>query len=57
MGEKKEDNEGVLFYLLLVSEMHQGDWNLVEDEALEVSSNSSMAGGQKLTVNQIADDL
>ena len=51
MGEKKEDNEGVLFYLLLVSEMHHGDRNLAEDEALEVSSNSSMAGGQKLTVN------
>ena len=54
MGEKKEDNEGVLFYLLLVSEMHHGDRNLAEDEALEVSS---MAGRQKLTVNQITDDL
>ena len=29
-------------------------WNRAEDEALEVSS---MAGRQKLIVNQIADDL
>ena len=53
MRKKKENDEGVPFYLLLESEMHYGDRNLTGDKALVVS----MSGGQKITVSQIADDL
>jgi len=54
LGEKKEDGEGVPFYLLLAPEMHHGVQNLVRKKALVVSS---MADGQKLTMSQNADDL
>ena len=54
MRKKKENNEGVPFYLLLESEMHYGDRNLAGDKALVVFS---MAGGQKFTVSQIANDF
>ena len=54
MGEKKEDGEGVPFYPLLASEMHQGDQNFARKKALVVSS---MAGGQKVIVSQIDDEL
>ena len=52
--EKKEDGEGVPFYLLLAPEMHHGVQNLVRKKALVVSS---MAGEYKVIVSQIANEL
>ena len=53
LGEKKENGGGVLIYLLLAPMMYHGGRNLMGEKALVVSS---MAGEQKLTVYQIADD-
>ena len=53
-GKKKENDKGVPFYLLLALGMHHGDRNLAREKALVVSS---IAGGQKVTASQIADDL
>ena len=54
MGKKKENDEGVPFYLLLAPEMHHDVQNLVRKKALVVSS---MAGEYKVIVNQIADEI
>ena len=48
LREKKEDDEGVPFYLLLAPDMYHGGRNLAGKKAMVVCC---MAGGQKLIVS------
>ena len=64
MGKKKEDDDGVPFYLLLTSGMHHGDRNLAASYLRWGDRNLAGDKGlwsppcrQKLTVSKIANDL
>ena len=54
MGEKKEDDEGVPFYLLLTSGMHHGDRNLAASYLRWGDRN--LAGDKGLVVSSMLAD-